>query len=138
MFNSTGEPCNPAKALECKLVSDITGADIAGSFKKLAGHNQYEISYQPTIKGKHQLRITADGQHVRGSPFSVAVTSSRSGQPIHSIDGVEGSYSIAINHNGEIVVSETGGRDRISVYSPSSGKKIRTIRTCLWTGWLVG
>ena len=127
VFNSTGEPCNPAKELECKLVSDITGAEVAGSFKKLVRHNRYEISYQPTIKGQHQLHITVEGQHIRGSPFSVAVTSTSFGSPIHFIDGVEGPQGIAINHNGEIVVSETGWRDRIYVYSPS-GKKIRTIR----------
>ena len=126
VFNSTGEPCNPAKALECKLVSDITGAEVAGSFKKLAGQNKYEISYQPTIKGQHRLHITVEGRHVRGSPFRVAVTSFSFDQPIHSVVGVEGPWGIAINHNGEIVVSERGGRDRISVYTPS-GKKTRTI-----------
>ena len=125
VFNSTGEPCNPAKTLECKLVSDITGAEIAGSFKKLVRQNRHEISYQPTIKGQHQLHITVEGQHIRGSPFSTAVTSFIYGRPIHSV-GVEGPYGIAINHNGEIVVSEKR-HDRISVYSPS-GKKIRTIR----------
>ena len=126
VFNSTGEPCKPAKALDCKLVSDITGAEVAGSFKKLARHNRYEISYQPTIKGQHQFHITVEGQHIRGSPFSIAVTSFIFGQPIHSIDGVEHPWGIAISHNGEIVVSERG-HNHISVYSPS-GKKIRTIR----------
>ena len=127
MLNSTCEPCNLARALECKLVSDITGDDIAGSFKKLVGHNRYEISYQPTTKGWHQLHITIEGLHVRGSPFSVAVTSSSISEPIHSIGGVEGPWGIALNHKGEIVVSERGGRDRISVFSPS-GRKIRTNR----------
>ena len=125
VFNSTGEPCNPVKALECKLVSDITGAEVAGSFMKLR-QNRYEISYQPTIKGRHQLHITVEGQQIRESPFSVAVTSFSFGELIHCITGVEGPFGIAINNKGEIVVSETGGRhDKISVYSPS-GKKIRT------------
>ena len=127
VFNSTGEPCNPAKALECKLVSDITGARVVGSFKKLAGQNRYEISYHPTIKGQHRLHITVEGQQVRGSPFSIAVTSFSFGQPVHSIAGVESPFGVTINHNGEIAVSETVGRDHISVYSPS-GKKILTIR----------
>ena len=127
MFNSTGEPCNPAKALECKLVSGITGVKVAGSFKKLAGQNRYEISYHPTIKGQHRLHITVEGQQVRGSPFSIAVTSFSFGQPVHSIAGVESPFGVTINHNGEIAVSETVGRDHISVYSPS-GKKILTIR----------
>ena len=31
------------------------------------------ISYQPTVKGRHQLHIRADGQHIRASPFRVTV-----------------------------------------------------------------
>ena len=41
--NSKGEPCTePVTSLECKLVSEITGATATGSFKKLEGQNQYE------------------------------------------------------------------------------------------------
>ena len=125
VFNSKGEPCDSAKALKCKLVSDITDAEVAGSFTKL-GLNQYEISYQPTIKGRHQLHITAEGQHVRGSPFAIAVTSFDFDRPLHSIAGVKGPWSIAINSSGQIVVSERKC-DHISSYCPS-GTKIRTIR----------
>ena len=69
-FNSKGEPCTePVTSLECKLVSDLTGATATGSFKKLEGQNQYEVSYQPTIKGRHQLHISIQGQPIRDSPF---------------------------------------------------------------------
>ena len=126
VFNSTGEPCNPAKALECKLVSDITDADVLGSIKKLSKPSQYEISYQPTIKGRHQLHITVEGQHIRGSPFRIAVASPVLEHSLmHCMFGIEKPWGIAINHKGEIVVSEKG---RISVFSPS-GKKIQTIHT---------
>ena len=75
--NSKGEPCTvPVTSLECKLVSDLTGATATGSFKKLEGQNRYEISYQPTIKGRHQLHISIQGQPIRDSPFCLAVTSS--------------------------------------------------------------
>ena len=126
--NSKGEPCTePVTSLECKLVSDLTGATATGSFKKLEGQNLYEISYQPTIKGRHQLHISIQGQPIRESPFHPAVTSSimNLGAPIHIIIGVEGPWGIAINHKGEIVVSERH-IGHISTYTPS-GKKIRTI-----------
>ena len=45
--------------------------------------------------------------------------------PIHTIAGVEAPWGIAINHKGEIVVSERGS-GHISTYTPS-GKKIQTI-----------
>ena len=114
-------------SLECKLVSEITGATATGSFKKLEGQNRYEISYQPTIKGRHQLHISILGQPIRESPFRPAVPSSIAslGAPIHTIAGVEGPRSIAINHRGEIVVSEHDS-GLVSTYTPS-GKKVRTI-----------
>ena len=125
--NSKGEPCTQSvTSLECKLVSDLTGTETTGSFKKLA-RNHYEISYQPTIKGRHQLHISIQGKPVMGSPFRPAVTSSIAnlGAPMHTIAGVRSPWGIAINHKGEIVVSErhTG---HISTYTPS-GKKIQTI-----------
>ena len=126
--NSKREPCaEPVTSLECKLVSDLTGATATGRFKKLKGQNRYEISYQPTIKGRHQLHISIEGQPIRESPFHPAVTSSimNLGAPIHTIAGVEAPLGLAINHEGEIVVSERGS-DHISTYTPS-GKKIQTI-----------
>ena len=125
-LNSNGEPCTePLTSLECKLVSDLTGATTTGSFKKLKGQNRYEISYQPTIKGRHQLHISIQGQPIR---FHPAVTSSMNlGAPIHTIAGVEGPMGIAINQKGEIVVSERGSC-HISTYT-SSGNKIQTINT---------
>ena len=41
--NSKGEPCTePVTSLECKLVSDLTGATATGSFKKLEEQNRYD------------------------------------------------------------------------------------------------
>ena len=127
-FNSKGEPCTESvTSLKCKVVSDLTGATATGSFKKLEGQNRYEISYQPAIKGRHQLHISIQGQPIRESPFHPAVTSSvmNLGAPIHTIAGFDEPWGIAINHKGEIVVSERGS-GHISTYTPS-GKKLRTI-----------
>ena len=66
-----GKPCEePIKSLECELASEITGNRASCSVER-RGQSQYEISYQPTIKGRHQLHIKVEGQHVRGSPSSV-------------------------------------------------------------------
>ena len=63
----------PIMSLECELESEITCTRVSCSVER-RGQSQYEISYQPTIKGRHQLHIKVEGQHARGSPFSVAVT----------------------------------------------------------------
>ena len=129
-FNFGGKPCEESiKLLECKFVSEITGTQASCSVKK-GGQSQYEISYQPTIKGRHQLHIKVEGQYIRGSPFSVAVKSpvEKLGTPILTIGGLEQSWGVAINKRGEVVVTETGG-DRVSVFSPS-GKKLQSFGEC--------
>ena len=64
----------PIMLLECELESEITCTRASCSVER-RGQSQYEISYQPTIKGRHQLHIKVEGQHVQGSPFSVGVKS---------------------------------------------------------------
>ena len=52
-----GKPFDiPIKSLECELVSEITGTRTNSNVER-RGQSQYEISYQPTIKGRHQLHI---------------------------------------------------------------------------------
>ena len=85
---------------ECELVSEITGTRTLGSIER-RGQSQYQISYQPTIKGRHQLHIKVEGQHIRGSPFSVAAKSpvEKLGTPLLTISEVDG--SLGCGHQSE-------------------------------------
>ena len=124
-----GKPCEePIKSLECELVSEITGTRTNCSIER-RGQSQYEISYQPTIKGRHQLHIKVEDQHIRGSPSSVAVKSpvEKLGTPIITLGGVDGPMGVAITKRGEVVVTEGNG-NCVSVFSPN-GKKLRTFGT---------
>ena len=69
------------------------------------------------------------GQHVRGSPLSVAVKSlvEKLGTPILILGGVRGPRAVAITQKGEVVVTEWDGCC-VSVFSPSGGK-IRSFGT---------
>ena len=118
----------PIKSLECKLVSEITGTRASCSVER-RGQSQYEISYQPTIKGRHQLHIKVEGQHVRGSPSSVAVKSpvEKLGTQILTLGGMRRPIGVAINQRGEVVVTEAG-RHCVSVFSPC-GEKLRSFGT---------
>ena len=118
----------PIKSLECELVSEITGTRASCSVER-RGQSQYEISYQPTIKGRHQLHIKVEGQHVRGSPSSVAVKSpvEKLGTPILTLGGVRKPDGVAINQRGEVVVTEWGVHC-VSVFSPSR-EKLRSFGT---------
>ena len=129
-INHVGEPCcmGSIHLLQCVLVSEITGATERGNFKH-KGQNLYEISYQPTIKGKHQLCIKVEDAHIRGSPFAVTaeLPVEKLGTPILTIDGVEIPCAVVVNQRGEVVVVECG-KHCISIFSPS-GEKLRSFGT---------
>ena len=115
----------PIKSLDCEVLSTLTGA-IAKCGVERKGENRYEISYRPTIKGRHQLHIKVGGQVIRGSPFGVTVKSTveKLGTPIQTILGVDKPWGVAVNQKGEVVVSEWG-TSRVSVFGPG-GEKLRS------------
>ena len=113
-----GKPCEePIKRFECVLVSEITGTKVNCSVER-RGQSQYEISYWPTIKGRHQLHIKVEGQHIRGSLLSVAVKSpiEKLGTSILTIDGVNRPMGLTISRIGLIKVD---GYHCVSVFGPT-------------------
>ena len=123
-INFEGKLCEePMKSLECELVSELNDTKVFGSAVR-RGLNQYEIMYQPTVKGRHKLHILAEGKHVMWSPFSVAVTSSveKICDPILTIRKPEKPWGVAINQKGELVVTESC-RYCVSVFTPS-GRRV--------------
>ena len=117
------------ESFECELVSELTGTRARGSVER-RGQSQYEVSYQPTIKGRHQLHIKVMGEHIRGSPHRVAVNKSpdeKLGTPIRTIDLLYKPLGIALNQSGEVVVTSPAW-NCISVFSPC-GDKLRSFGT---------
>ena len=115
----------PVKSLTCELTSDTSIDKIEGSVKKLEA-GQYEISYQPTSRGRHQLHVKAKGKHIKGSPFTITVKVpvQKLSTPIRTIDGVKQPWGLAVNQQGEVVVVENGG-NCVSIFS-SNGEKVRS------------
>ena len=129
-FDFKGQPLKePIRSSECDFVSDITGSRTRGSIER-KGQNQYEISYQPTIIGKQQLHIKVEGQHIRGSPFTVQVTRpdlKKLGTPLRTIDGVKRPFGIAINQRGEVLVTERDG-NHVTTFG-HTGERLRPFGT---------
>ena len=88
---------------------------------------QYRISYQPTIRGRHQLHIKVEDRHIRGSPLNVMVKLplDKLGTPIRTIDGVRGPRGVVVNQKGEVVVTEAGNHCMVSFFS-SDGERLRS------------
>ncbi len=129
-IDHNGQPCDVSiGSLQCELVSELTRATVRGSVER-GGQSQYEICYQPTIKGIHQLHINLDDQHIKGSPFSVAahLPVTKLDVPILAIDDVKAPFGVALNRSGEVVVSELDGLCVfVSIFSPG-GEKLRSFR----------
>ena len=125
VLNTGSEQCSRLLSLECELVSEITGTRVRGTVQR-RGKNQYEIGYQPTVKGRHCLHIKLEGQHIRGSPFSVVVKKpvEKLDNPILTIDRMKRPWGVALNQKGELVVTERNG-NCVSVFS-QRGKKLRS------------
>ena len=82
---------------ECKV--DQTGAD------------QYSIQCTPTVRGRHELTVSVDGQQVAGSPFPVFVSipPTQLGKPVKLWTNLTEPTGITVNSVGEILVSELSG-----------------------------
>ena len=121
-----GEACPIAvESLSCELVSETTGEKKDCSVKK-TGDSRYEISYQPASRGRHQLHIKVEGDHIKGSPFPVTVKLpvKELGTPIKTIGEVNYPWGVAVNQRGELLVSDRN-RHCVSIFSPT-GEKLRS------------
>ena len=52
----------PAESLSCELTLDTNSDEVKGSVKRTK-NGQFEISYQPTSRGRHQLHIKVKGEY---------------------------------------------------------------------------
>ena len=109
----------------CEFESVTTTVKSKCSIKaKEAG--QYEVSYLATSRGRHQLHIKVEGEHIKGSPFTVTVKMpvKKLGTPVRIISRLNGPWGVAINQRGEIIIAESSG-NCISIFSPT-GEKLRS------------
>ena len=120
----------PTKPLvpEARLVSRLTDQTTKCVVTE-RGKGEYEISYQPTLGGAHQLHVRVGGEEVRGSPFPVTVNTpvNKLGTVIKTIDGVKKPFGVAVNKSGEVIVAEAGA-NCVSIFS-ATGDKLRTLDT---------
>lgn len=114
----------PIRSLECELISEIADSTVLGTVqqKDKSFRTLYDIEYVPENKGRHQLLIKVEGEHIRGSPFSVSVKSSEKiAKLILSIEGFQWPTGIAISGEGRIIVTESRG-NCISICAPNGDK----------------
>ena len=87
----------------------------------------YVISLTPQNIGQHELKVTIEGKHIKGSPFSMYVRQERnymSLSPQRYFSVSAGPYDVAVEDN-EVYIA-VYGRNCIEVYN-QNGQRIRTI-----------
>ena len=97
-------------------------ADVVGK-----GAGIYHITYASQVRGRHDLTVKVNSQHIAGSPFRVFVKihPTQLGPPVRTITGVNRPYGIAITSKKQLVVAEWGG-EKITVRE-RDGKTIQTV-----------
>ena len=76
-----------------------------------SGPGKYCIQYTPTVRGRHELTVSVDGQQVTGSPFPVFVSipPTQLGKPVKVWDGIKDACGITTNSVGDVIVAEYEG-----------------------------
>ena len=113
---ATSSHISPLDLLSCQLIDpnfQHVGCSITFTQPDMA-----TVTYTPTLRGTHHMKITVGNTDIPGSPFSVSVRPSLEmrNMPINAFPGVHGQCVVAVNKNGKIVVSERF-RSRISVFT---------------------
>ena len=125
LANPIKKPTKHELNLECQIKSLPTGS-LSKPKIKVKNPGRYSISYTPSVRGRHELSISAYGQPVLGSPFTVTVylSPAQLNKPIKVWGGVTCPFGIAVNSVGEVIVVENG--TNILVLD-EEGKKLRSI-----------
>ena len=76
------------------------------------GAGQYSIQCTPTVRGRHELTVSVNGQQVAGSPFPVFVSIPpiQLGKPVKVWTNLTWPTGITLNSVGKILVSEYRGK----------------------------
>ena len=117
---ATKQTCVVACSLKSLADDTITQCQV-----ELIEGNKYRIQYTPTVRGRHELIVTVNGQEVAGSPFPVFVSIHPTllGKPVRVITGVERPWDVAVSATGNIIVTEYSGK---GVLFDKSRKKVRS------------
>ena len=105
LTNNKTTRCSVAVVTELKSLRD--GLVVKCTVDQ-SGPGEYNIKYTPTVRGRHELTVSVDGQQVEGSPFSVSVSISPTqlGKPVKVWTGISHPYGVTVNSEGEVIVCE--------------------------------
>ena len=118
----------PLSLISCELSSADDSQLISCDINETQLGN-YDISFTPRTRGKHQLTIQLGGVNIPGSPFTLHIIPSPEmrGKPVNITSGLNRPFGVVITKNEEIVVVERNA-NRITILN-KEGKKVKSFRT---------
>ena len=118
----------PLSLISCELSSADDSQLISCDINETKSGN-YDISFTPRTRGKHQLTIRLGGVNIPSSPFTLHIIPSPEmrGKPVNIISGLNRPYGVVVSKNEEIVVAECGA-NRITILN-KEGKKVKSFGT---------
>ena len=125
VVNTNKKPFKSDLNIQCQIKSLPTGS-VSRPKIEVKDAGRYDISYTPSVRGRHELSISAYGQPVPGSPFTMTVyiSPTQLDKPVKVWGGVTGPFGITVNSVGEIIVAEL---NRDIVVFDKEGKRLRSI-----------
>ena len=118
----------PFSLISCELSSGDDSQLISCDINETQSGN-YDISFTPRTRGKHQLTIRLGGVNISGSPFTLHIIPSPEmrGKPVNIISGLNRPGGVVITKNEEIVVAEYSA-ECITILN-KEGKKVKSFGT---------
>ena len=125
VVNTIKKPFKSDLNLQCQIKSLPTGS-VSRPKIEVKDAGRYDISYTPSVRGRHELSISAYGHPVPGSPFTMTVylSPAQLDKPVKVWGGVTNPFGITVNSVGEIIVAEL---NRDIVVLDKEGKRLRHI-----------
>ena len=123
--NLAGVEVNMAMEFELQLKKEYQNVEVVAAVTQtpikceiIRRDNKYEITYTPTNRGKHKLDLTINGEHVKGSPFTVVAMSQPHtlGAPSRVISNLKRPSGVAISNSCHVIVAERGS-GQILIYN---------------------
>ena len=122
---SDGKPTKQPVVVECCLHSLANDSTTKCTVNLIQG-GEYRAQYTPTVRGRHEVIVTVNGQEVAGSPFPVFVSihPTQLGKPVQVITGVEGAYDVDVTPAGNIIVT---GSSKVTTFD-KNGRKLKELK----------
>ena len=122
---SNGKPAKQPVVIECHLHSLAKDSTTKCTVDLIQG-GEYRVQYTPTVRGRHEVIVTVNGQEVAGSPFPVFVSihPTQLGKPVQVITVENYPCDVDVTPAGNIIVA---GSDKVAIFD-KNGKKLKELK----------